>query len=173
MPFPSELNVSFTDTEMADIKAAFTTIKTIITGKAVINLTPDERREGPSVNNVRLPYVDKAINYLAPEYPSLVPGFYNLAQVQNNMDCVLQMRELSTLAAESQEIITDFGIANERLAYQFTLDFYENCKRGEQRNVPGAGTSANELKPLFDKENNPENTEDSESPEDPENPENP
>lgn len=169
MPFPSELNVAFTPAEIAAIEGAFATIKSTITGKATVNLTPQERQQGPSVDNIRLPYVQKTISELSANYPTLVPGFQDPAKAINNLQCAVECRNFTTLAQEALEIITDFSIANERLAYQYTLDFYENAKRADTRNVPGAGTAVDELKPLFEQETNPENEEE----ENPENPENP
>ncbi|MCW5908674.1 MAG: hypothetical protein KIS94_12500 [Chitinophagales bacterium] len=156
MPFPSSIGASISEVELSAMITSLDSVITTITGKAVINLTPEERQQGPSIDNTRLPYVQQAIQQLAPSHPTLVPGFQDVAEAERNMNCALACRELVTKLNQTMEVVTDFAIANERLAYQFTLDFYLNAKRADERNVPGAGTPVEELKPLFDRESNPE-----------------
>ena len=171
MPLNPNLDASITPAQQTAIDDAINTILTTLAEVAVVNLSPEERRDTPSISNTRLPYVAKAIKSLADDFPAFVGLEITATRANNLLNLTNSLREFKTLLAEVDDRITDLSINADNLAYKFTLDMYNNAERYKGR-VAGADTIRDELKDLFDGQGTPGNDQ-PEPPVDPETPEEP
>ena len=86
MPMPSEMGISFTPTEIQDIRDHLNGILTIMNNKKVVQLTATERQAAQSASEKRFPYIQNAIKNLAPAFPNLQPNFLKLSDAEIDYD---------------------------------------------------------------------------------------
>ena len=150
MPMPSEMGLDFTAAEITALTDHFTGILTIMNAKKVVQLTAKERNGAQSVSETRFPYVQNTITNLAPDFPALQPGFLVFADAQKDLGASSTLRDLSVLRNEVNDRMTDFAMASEHFAYQYTRIFYSNAQKAQAVNTPGADTVVEALAPLFE-----------------------
>src|SRR4051812_10256048 len=89
-----------------------------------INLTPEERVAMSSVEDGRLAFVTKCIDY-ANANPTLVPSYVSLPEAQKDFDLYNELRPIRAKAAQTLEIIDDTQHAAGFEWYDyFCLEFY-------------------------------------------------
>lgn len=152
MPMPDQMGITLSPAEVQDIKDHFTAILTIINAKKVVQLTPKERQGAQSASEIRIPYIENAINNLAPAFPNLQPNFLTLADAQINLDSSMAFREMTGLRNEVNDRMIDFAMASEHFAYQYMRKFYNTAQQAQDINTPGADTVVEALSPLFEQE---------------------
>lgn len=155
MPVPV-LSAVIDPAQKAVLDSAFQTIITTLQAVATVNLTPQERQSLQSIDNTRMPYVFRTFDQHVVNFPNLVPSFLDLPEAQKDAKLASDLMAYTLKANQVLELITDMGLLAEHEAYEFFLEFYNTAKRAKDNNVPGADTVFNDLKPLFDQENNSE-----------------
>jgi len=150
MPMPDKMGLSFTPTEITDLTNAFNSILTIMNSKKIVQLTGKERQKAQSASEKRLPYIDNAINNLAPAFPNLQPPFMVLADATKDIAAANQLRALNAARSEVNDRMIDFSLASEHFAYEYMRKFYAIAKEGQSVNTPGADTVVEALAPLFE-----------------------
>ena len=150
MPMPSEMGISFTPTEIQDIRDHLNGILTIMNNKKVVQLTATERQAAQSASEKRFPYIQNAIKNLAPAFPNLQPNFLKLSDAEIDYDTSFQLRSLVGLRNEVSDRMIDFSMASEHFAYQYMRELYDQAKRAQAINTPGADTIVEALAPLFE-----------------------
>ena len=150
MPMPSEMGLEFTPAEITDLNTAFDAILTIVNAKKIVQLTAEERQAAQSASETRLPYIDNAINNLAPAFPALQPGYLTLSSVTKDFSASIQLRGLAAKRNEVNDRMIDFAMASEHFAYQYMRKFYTNAQEAQSVNTPGADTVVDALSPLFE-----------------------
>jgi hypothetical protein len=153
MPVPTSMGVSLTAPQLASLKTAFDTIINTMNGLIAVNLTKPERQAIQSVAEERLPFVQTTFDSLLDSYPSLLPPFGNVTEARADYAYLMQLRGLSLLLEQAQEIVSDHELAAGSRSYEYMRDFYHMGKRAIERNVPGADTVVDALSPLFDRIN--------------------
>ena len=147
MPY-TNISAVMTPAEKAAITAGLNAVQANM--PYAVNLTPEERLALASVEDNRLSFVTKCMEY-ASANPSLVPGFVSLPEAVKDFNLMNDIRPLKALAAQMLELLADTAHAAEYELYRnFCLEFYESVKRGSQLNVPGTTAIYNDLKPLFE-----------------------
>ena len=147
---PDQMGVNFTSIEIQDIKDHFTGILTIINNKKLVQLTAEERRASMSASEIRLPYMDNAINNLSVTFSNLQPGFMSHANALKDMDVTTTFRDISNLRNEVVDRMLDFEMASEHFAYQYMRIFYNGAKTAQAVSTPGADVVVEALAPLFE-----------------------
>jgi hypothetical protein len=157
MSFNPNLDVTITAVQETAINDAINTILSTMAAIGVVNLSPEERKSLPTVGPGRLPYVNKAVNELAPNFPAFVGLDITAARAANLFDTSMVLSGFLVKLKEVNDRITDMQMNAENLAYTFTLDLYNSAERYEGR-VAGADTIREELKGLFEGQGNPGDT---------------
>jgi hypothetical protein len=161
MPINKNLNVQLTPAQETSINTAIDNIMTEINAANAdpLNLSKDERQSAGSIDNIRLPYANRAINEFGSAYPGLNGADITLARASTNFNLFNQMShvELRLLALLDQ--VTDLKINGGALTMDFTDDQYANAKRYRNKNVSGADTVYDAQNPLYDRPAHPDVTE--------------
>ncbi len=150
MPMPSEMGFVLTPVQKADINTAIDNLLNTLNSIKVVQLTKEERIAAQSTSEKRLPYVEMAIKQLAPAYTNLQPPFMSLAVADNDLSMSLDLRSVLTRLSEVNDRYVDFSLASEHFAYEYMRKYYALAKEGLSVNTPGADTSVDALKPLFE-----------------------
>src|ERR1051325_674043 len=124
MPMPDKMGLQFTGTQKQDVMDALQTALTILNDIKVVQLTPEERQGAQSAAERRLPYVDNAINNLAPAYPALQPGFMSWDDANSDAKMTGELRQILLLVDEINHRFIDFSLASEHFAYMYMRKFY-------------------------------------------------
>lgn len=147
---PDKMGITFTPEEIDDMTDHFNGILAIMNAKKVVQLTAEERKGAQSASETRIPYIQQAIEILAPDFVNLQPGFLSLADATNDWEATSELRALAALRAEVNDRMTDFAMASEHFAYQYMRVFYSNAKQALAVSTPGADTVVDALSPLFE-----------------------
>jgi hypothetical protein len=114
-----------------------------------VKLSPDQRRTLPKVDDVRLPFVEKGIEFGKQE-PKIVPPYTNLDEFGKDLKLYRDLssieRELSSLA----EMVTDTRMAAGSDAYQAALSIYRSAKGASKMGLPGTQSIVDQMKKLFE-----------------------
>ena len=151
MPMPSEMGYQIAAPEKAAIINALNTALNTLNAIKIVQLTAKERKTVQTASEKRMPYIEHAINTLAPQFPNLQPGFLSIADARNDLETAATLREINVLIKEISDRYTDFSLASEHFAYQYMRKFYAMAKEAQPINTPGADTVLSELGPLFEK----------------------
>lgn len=116
-----------------------------------IKLTKEQKKSMNNVEDVRLPFVEKAIQYGLQE-PKIVPPFIDLNEYAKDLGLYKDLssieRELSSLA----ELVSDTRVAAGTDAYQAALSIYNSSKGAVKMGIPGTQTMVDEMSKLFNKQ---------------------
>jgi len=150
MAMPDKMGVELTPAQYTTIIDALNLALTTLNGVKIVQLTAEERKGAQSASEIRFPYIQNAIENLAPQYPALQPGYLPYADAEKDMNLALDMREINLIVAEVNDRFTDLAMASEHHAYKYMRKFYNIAKEAQSENTPGADTVVNALKPLFE-----------------------
>lgn len=118
-----------------------------------IKLSPDQRVTLPKVDDVRLPFVEKGIEFGKQE-PKIVPPYTNLDEFSKDLKLFRDLstieRELSSLA----EMVMDTHMAAGSDAYQASLSIYQSAKGASKMGIPETQSIEDQMKILFDGQGN-------------------
>lgn len=159
MPY-ANLNVAFTQQELADLATAISTVNTILTGK-VVNLTPEERQRLYKMRNNRASFAQRTMMY-AQDNPHLIPSFADYPAAKVDYAYYLTTLQLLQRFTDIAEKLNDTNIAVGSEILQFCRLFYNNVKMAADQNVPGVTSIYEDLNTFFDLPPRPE--EDTETP---------
>jgi hypothetical protein len=141
MSLDNQISISLTEQEITDLKAAFTSIETILAGKTIA-LTPDQRKEYGRLGKLFAPWAEKVKMYMD-ERPDLVPMFIDTTETAKDFTVRGQLTEFhnrsETIYVGVDDTLTLIGSD----IYYMALAYYKNLKVLAEQNVPGA-------KPIFD-----------------------
>ena len=151
MPY-SNINAPYADAQIAAVKNYIAATKAILAEYAV-NLTPEERKTIPSVENNRLEQVVKVLEYSS-SHPEFVSGYLDQTTQVQNFKTYNQLGPIRAELANLHEMVDDLHHVLGRQLYSFSSDYYSNVKRGMKSNSPGATSIYDDLKKLFQKQGN-------------------
>lgn len=152
MPMPDQMGLALSPVQKTTLLAALQTVLTTMNGVKVVQLSPAERQAAQTVSEIRRPYVQNAIQNLAPSFTNLQPPFMLLANAQNDLKSMNDFVEVNNLMREVFDRCTDFAMASEHFAYEYMRKFYTIAKEGQSVNTPGADTVVAALAPLFEQQ---------------------
>jgi hypothetical protein len=115
------------------------------------NLTNAEKKQYPTTDNSRLPYVKRTVEIHAVNMPVLVSGFAGtLLNAQNDWKLFNQIENFKQqLLSYIEKLNETQDVAGAEL-YQFMLGVYKMAKEAADNNVPGAQAVVDDLAPLFE-----------------------
>ena len=149
MPYNPNLDIAIDETQrdaiLTDINTAMNTLAAI--GEVFID--PSEVNELNVVNNIRLPYVQRAVEEFSTNYPSLVSGRITAARAGNLLDSIIALRNIESRLNEFTDRVKDLNYNVGNILYNYTTDMYHNAQR-YQGDVEGADIVEDYLKELFE-----------------------
>lgn len=145
----NKLNITFTPAQELAIKNALIAIDTNF--PFAQNLTDGEKKENPTIDNERLPFVKRTIEVHAANNPILVSGFAgSLADAQNDWTVYNQLEGyIQPLQMLLNKMLETQMVAGAEL-YAFMRELYASAQRADENMVPGAKAVVTDISPLFE-----------------------
>jgi hypothetical protein len=114
----------------------------------IIKLTIEEKRALPKMDDDRLAFVKKALNYCKNE-PSICPPYVNLAEFERDLNLSSNLSQLSKEMGRLAEMISDTRIAASTDAYLAALSLYNASKQAAKMGIPGTKSIVDDLAKQF------------------------
>jgi hypothetical protein len=145
----NKIDITFTVPQETAIGTAITDLNTNF--PFAQNLTNDEKKQYPTTDNARLPYVQRTVEIHAVNNPSFVSGFAGtLLNAQNDWKLFNQCENFKQQLLSYVEKLTETQDVAGAELYQFMLELYRMAKAAAANNVPGAQAVVDDLAPLFE-----------------------
>jgi hypothetical protein len=142
----NRLSITMTAAQITAVKTAVQTIQTNM--PFLVGLTVEERMRLPKINVANKAFTEDAINSMV-NNPSLLPAYFNVAEMQKDMTLFAQLDELNTLVNQLGERISDTQLLAGSEAYVSALAAYRNFEAAANAGVAGADTIYDLLKSRF------------------------
>jgi hypothetical protein len=113
-----------------------------------IKLTTDQKKAMAKVDDARLPFVEKALQFGKQE-PRVVPPFTEVNEYTRDIGLYRTLGPVENEILSLAEMISDTRIAAGADAFQSALSIYNSSKGAAKNNVPGTQTIVDELGKLF------------------------
>ncbi len=113
-----------------------------------LKLSAQERKSIPKLDDGRLPFVDKSLNF-GRQQPMVVPPFTPLDELTKDVSLFSSLRRVSLELSTLAEMVNDTRTAAGSDAYQAALSIYNSAKGAAKMNIPGTQTIVDELGKLF------------------------
>ncbi len=149
----NKLDIVFTPDQVTQINEAFAQIDANFTFAQ--NLTEAEKKQNPTIDNSRYPYVQRTVENHIVNVPALVSGFAGTATNANNDFTLYNQLEVikQKLILLLNKITETQDVAGAEL-YTFMRGVYDMAKAADDNNVPGARAVVDDLKTLFEGQGN-------------------
>lgn len=113
-----------------------------------IKLSAEERMSMPKLDDGRLPFVEKGLNF-GQQQPMIVPPFTPLEELSKDLKLFSSLRRVALELNSLSEMVNDTRTAAGSDAYQAALTIYNSAKGAAKMGVPGTQTFVDELGKLF------------------------
>ena len=114
----------------------------------LIALSPDERRSIPTMDNIRKPFVEKALSYGNSE-PQIVPPYVDLEELKQDLALYDKLQEINRELSRLAEMVSDTTTAVSSDAYVAGLTIYNSAKMAAKTGIPGIDAIVSDLKNFF------------------------
>ncbi len=114
-----------------------------------IKLSPEVRKTMPKVDDGRLPFVEKCLQYGKQE-PRIVPPFTDMAELSKDVELYKALMQIERRLNSLTETVTDTCTAAGCDAYIASLSIYKSAKGAVKMGVTGTESIANDLKTQFE-----------------------
>jgi hypothetical protein len=131
----NRISFQLTEADKEDIKAALKVLGGTLLPK-LVELTPDEIRELPTMGDRSSPFTTKALEFakIYPEYAALI----DVTEFEKDMKTVEQLREIYIPLAQLTKNVHDTMTLAGSEAYVAGLTYYGSAKEGLKRKLPNA-----------------------------------
>lgn len=147
----NRISATATAAQIAAVKTALQTIATNL--PFLIGLTNEERITLPKINVANKAFTEDAINAMV-NNPTLLPSYFNVAEMQKDMLLFSQLDELNLLVNQLAEKINDTQLLAGSEAYVSALAAYRNFEAAASAGISGADTIYDALKARFANQGN-------------------
>lgn len=114
-----------------------------------IKLSPEVRKTMPRVDDGRLPFVEKCLQYGKQE-PRIVPPFTDMAELAKDVELYKALMQIERRLNSLTEMVSDTSTAAGCDAYVASLSIYKSVKGAVKMGVTGTESIANDLKTQFE-----------------------
>ena len=114
-----------------------------------IKLSPEVRKTMPRVDDGRLPFVEKCLQYGKQE-PRIVPPFTDMAELAKDVELYKALMQIERRLNSLTEMVSDTSTAAGCDAYVASLSIYKSAKGAVKMGVTGSESIANDLKTQFE-----------------------
>lgn len=117
-----------------------------------INLSIEDRKTATSIGARRTAFI---LSYFenTDDFPTLKPAFMDENEVKGHLAVLRHLANVKLKAAKLLEMVDDLTINSQHFVYQYALEGYATVQRGKEKNVAGADTFYNMLRPNFTQDN--------------------
>lgn len=113
-----------------------------------IKLTPAERASMAKIDDARLPFVEKSLQFGKQE-PMIVPPYADLDELDKDVNLYKSMDRVDYEINSLAEMINDTRTGAGNDAYVTALSIYNSAKGAVKMGIPGTESIADELKGHF------------------------
>jgi hypothetical protein len=114
-----------------------------------IKLSNDQKKLLPKVDDARLPFVEKGLNFGKQE-ARIVPPFTDLPELNRDLDLYKALGQIESELLSLTEMVVDSRMAAGTDAYQAALSIYNSAKGAAKMGVPGTQSMVAEMSKLFE-----------------------
>ena len=114
-----------------------------------IKLSPEVRKSMPRVDDGRLPFVEKCLQYGKQE-PRIVPPFTDMVELAKDVELYKALMQIERRLNSLSEMVSDTSTAAGCDAYIASLSIYKSAKGAVKMGVTGTESIANDLKTQFE-----------------------
>ena len=114
-----------------------------------IKLSPEVRKTMPRVDDGRLPFVEKCLQYGKQE-PRIVPPFTDMVELAKDVELYKALMQIERRLNSLSEMVSDTSTAAGCDAYIASLSIYKSAKGAVKVGVTGSESIANDLKTQFE-----------------------
>jgi hypothetical protein len=114
----------------------------------VIKLSANDRKTMPKMDDGRLPFVEKSLNY-GKQQPLIIPPFTSIEELTNDLGLFNSTRLVAQELNSLSEMVNDTRTAVGSDAYQAALSIYNSAKGAVKMGIPGTQSIVDELGKLF------------------------
>ena len=114
-----------------------------------IKLSPEVRKSMPRVDDGRLPFVEKCLQYGKQE-PRIVPPFTDMVELAKDVELYKALMQIERRLNSLTEMVSDTSTAAGCDAYVASLSIYKSAKGAVKMGVTGSESIANDLKTQFE-----------------------
>lgn len=145
----NRLDITISDTDMADIDAAIATLNEKL-APYLISLSTEDRMSLPKLGDRTRAFVDKAREY-AQQYPELVPNFVNLDDFDTDLTANAVLSRILRGIQPLTSNLEDSHLLSGSEAYQAALIYYRSVKMAAESDIPNASAIYRDLAKRFEK----------------------
>jgi hypothetical protein len=148
MALDNLVSVSFTEDELTQLDEALTVIENIVKSKAVVSLTPEQRRQYGRVAYEMEVWVDRVDSYMK-QTPQFIPSFVDMNEHRTDLathralNPRIERVNLLLQAMQDTNLLLGTDIYNNSMAY------YRTVREAAKSNASGAPVIYADLKRQF------------------------
>lgn len=146
MPNDNRISASISPADMETILDNIAEIRALL--PFLINLTKQERIELPKMGPASLAFDEQCADYMV-SAPNLVPPFVSVSEVEKDRALRLALAEIWREAKKLCEMLDDTMMLVGSELWMADLSFYQTVRQAARRDVAGADTVYDELRPRF------------------------
>jgi len=113
-----------------------------------IKLSADQKKGMAKVDDLRLPFVEKGIQFGKQE-PRIVPPFTDLAEYSKDLDLYKALAGIERELLSLTEKVVDSRVGAGSDAYQAALSIYSSAKGAVKMGIPGTQNIVDQMSKLF------------------------
>lgn len=119
----------------------------------LIKLSAEEKKSLPKMDDDRVAFVNKALNYCKSE-PGVCPPYVNLKEFDKDLALSSNLSQVSKEISRLAEMIADTRMAASTDAYLAALSSYNSAKQAAKMGVPGTKAIVDDLGKQFASQGN-------------------
>jgi hypothetical protein len=113
-----------------------------------IKLSSEQKKTMTKVDDVRLPFVEKGIQFGKQE-PKIVPPFTDLEEYSRDLELYKSLQSIDRELTSLAEMVTDTRTAAGTDAFQAALSIYNSAKGAVKMGIPGTQSMVDQMSKLF------------------------
>lgn len=145
----NRLDITFSETDMADINAALATLNEKL-APHLISLSSEDRMVLPKLGDKTRAFVDKAREY-AQQYPELVPKFVDMTDFDTDLAATDSLSGILRRIQPLTRNLEDSHLLSGSEAYQAALIYYRSVKMAAESGIPNASAIYTDLAQRFER----------------------
>jgi hypothetical protein len=148
MPKANQISLTLSADEVKSITDALDVLESKV--PFLIDLTRDEKKALKIMGDKSEPFVEQSL-LIAKNNQALVPNYVDIPEMDRDLVTWKNLRPAALRLIALADRFDDTMAALGSDAYRAALDIYSNLSKAADRNIPGANSAVDVLKPFFEK----------------------
>jgi hypothetical protein len=118
-----------------------------------INLNKDDKAAMPKMDDGRLPFVEKSLQY-GQQNPKIAPAYIDINELNNDLNLFKDYQEIEKRLTVLLETVQNVRVAAGTDAYTTALIIYRAAQGAAKDGIPGTKAIVDDLKKMFESQGN-------------------